>query len=410
MSSFLKRYLGGDIVIWFVFFALCVFSIIELYSASSQLAYKANSYVSPVLRHVIFLAVGIAAAFGIHLIPSKVIRLLAYLGLAASIALLAAVLLFGETTNEAQRLLKVGPIKFQPSELAKLSLVIFAADMLSRIKDNRKEEKRIFWWLMGVSAVICILIFFENFSTAALLFLIVLIMCFIQKVSWRRLLTVVLIVFTALVTGFALMWNIPEGTKLPKRLDRAHTWVKRVKEFSKETDKATKYVMTDDNRQPLNGKIAIARGGTLGVFPGNSVQRDYLAQAYSDFIFAIMIEETGILGAFGVIILYLVLMFRAGIIATRSRQVFPAMLVMGLSLIIVIQAFIHMAVVTGIIPVTGQPLPIISRGGTSIIVTCIYFGIILGVTRSTIKDRQEDGELAAQKYSTNAPEVKLDEL
>ena len=148
-----------------------------------------------------------------------------------------------------------------------------------------------------------------------------------------------------------------------------------------EKDAVDKFVINDANRQVQHGRIAIARGGVLGVFPGNSVQRDFLPQAYSDFIYAIIVEEMGLVGGLLVILLYMVLLFRAGRIATKSKTVFPAILVIGLSLLLVLQAFVNMAVSTSLIPVTGQPLPMISRGGTSILVTSVYFGIMLGITR-----------------------------
>ena len=168
---------------------------------------------------------------------------------------------------------------------------------------------------------------------------------------------------------------------------RAYTWVARIERHSDKEGKGSKYVINDKNRQEKYGQIAIARGGIFGVMPGNSVERDYLPQAYSDFIYSIIVEEMGLLGGFLVILLYLILLFRAGKIATNCSSVFPAVLVIGLSLMIVIQTFINMSVATSLIPVTGQPLPLISRGGTSILITCIYFGIILGITRQIISEQ-----------------------
>jgi len=168
---------------------------------------------------------------------------------------------------------------------------------------------------------------------------------------------------------------------------RAYTWVARIERHSDKDGKDTKYVINDKNRQEKYGQIAIARGGIFGVMPGNSVERDYLPQAYSDFIYSIIVEEMGLFGGFLVILLYLILLFRAGKIATNCSSVFPAVLVIGLSLMIVIQTFINMSVATSLIPVTGQPLPLISRGGTSILITCIYFGIILGITRQIISEQ-----------------------
>jgi len=168
---------------------------------------------------------------------------------------------------------------------------------------------------------------------------------------------------------------------------RAYTWVARIERHSDKEGKGSKYVINDKNRQEKYGQIAIARGGIFGVMPGNSVERDYLPQAYSDFIYSIIVEEMGLFGGFLVILLYLILLFRAGKIATNCSSVFPAVLVIGLSLMIVIQTFINMSVATSLIPVTGQPLPLISRGGTSILITCIYFGIILGITRQIISEQ-----------------------
>ncbi|MFT3754258.1 MAG: FtsW/RodA/SpoVE family cell cycle protein [Paludibacter sp.] len=175
----------------------------------------------------------------------------------------------------------------------------------------------------------------------------------------------------------------------------------------KKNEKA-KYAITDENRQVQHGRIAIARGGVFGVMPGNSVERDFLPQAYSDFIYAIILEEMGLIGGIVVIILYLILLFRAGKIATKCASVFPALLVIGLSLMIVIQTFINMSVASSLIPVTGQPLPLISRGGTAILITCVYFGIILGITRQ-IKNEQpyeEEPELPVDTL----PVVELENL
>jgi cell division protein FtsW len=187
--------------------------------------------------------------------------------------------------------------------------------------------------------------------------------------------------------GYFSIKFIPEN-KLPGFLDRAPTWVNRIDRFIFEKDNPDmKYVITDENLQVQHGRIAIARGGIIGVFPGNSIERDYLPQAFSDFIYAIIVEEMGLTGGIFVILLYMVLLFRAGRIATMSKTVFPAILVIGLSLMIVMQAFVSMAVASSLGPVTGQPLPLISRGGTSILITSVYFGIIFGITRQ-IKEEQ----------------------
>ena len=380
MEIFLKKYLKGDATLWIVFFCLCIVSIIEMYSASSTLAYKATNHAGPMLRHVGFLTGGLLIAFLVHLIPYRFIRISSYLGLFVSTLLLIFVLFKGHSENDAARWLVIGGVQFQPSELAKLSVIIVAADLISRIRDNAKDEWIYFRNTIIMLIAVCGLILLENFSTAFILFTVVFIMMFIGRISLKYLGSLAGILIIALVIGFGAIKAIPEES-MPHVFKRAYTWVARIERHSDKEGKANKYVINDKNRQEKYGQIAIARGGVFGVLPGNSVERDYLPQAYSDFIYSIIVEEMGLIGGVLVIILYLILLFRAGRIVMNCAAVFPAILVMGLSLMIVLQTFINMSVATSLIPVTGQPLPLISRGGTSILITCIYFGIILGITR-----------------------------
>jgi cell division protein FtsW len=386
METFLKKYLKGDATLWIVFFFLCVLSVIEMYSASSTLAYKATSHTGPVLRHIGFLTLGVLIAFFVHLIPYRYIRISSYLGLLISTVLLIFVLFKGHSENDAARWLVIGGVQFQPSELAKLSVIIVAADLISRIRDNAKNEWIYFRNTIIMLVSICALILLENFSTAFILFAVVFIMMFIGRISFKYLISLAGILIIAFVIGYGTVKTIPEKS-MPHIFKRAYTWVARIERHSDKEGKGNKYVINDKNRQEKYGQIAIARGGLFGVMPGNSVERDYLPQAYSDFIYSIIVEEMGLIGGFFVILLYLILLFRAGKIATNCSSVFSAVLVIGLSLMIVIQTFINMSVATSLIPVTGQPLPLISRGGTSILITCIYFGIILGITRQ-IKSEQ----------------------
>jgi len=380
METLFKKYLKGDTTLWVVFLALCILSIIEMYSASSTLAYKASNHAMPLIRHFGFLMGGVIIAFVVHMIPYRFIRIASYLGLFLSAILLVFVLFKGHSENDAARWLVIGGVQFQPSELAKLSVIIVAADLISRIKDNSKEEWIYFRNTIIMLVVICGLILLENFSTAAILFIVVFIMMFIGRISYKYLGALAGVLVLALFIGYGAVKAIPESS-MPKKFKRAYTWVNRIERHGDKNNKDEKYVINDKNRQEKYGQIAIARGGVFGVLPGNSVERDYLPQAYSDFIYSIIVEEMGLIGGVLVIILYLILLFRAGRIVMNCAAVFPAILVMGLSLMIVLQTFINMSVATSLIPVTGQPLPLISRGGTSILITCIYFGIILGITR-----------------------------
>ena len=410
MDSLLKKYLRGDTTLWIVFIMLCVVSIIEMYSASSTLAYKAANHTAPMLRHVSFLAGGALLAVLVHLIPYRYIRLISYLVLVLSFFMLIFVLFKGQSENDATRWIVIGGFQFQPSEFAKISVIIVAADFISRIRDSKTDEKRYFWSTLIMLALICPLILVENFSTAVILFGVVFIMMFIGRVSIKRLGILAGSLILAVILGFGAIKAIPED-KMPKAFDRAYTWVARIDRFSQTSDgKYDKYEITDENRQVQHGRIAIARGGIFGVFPGNSIERDYLPQAYSDFIYAIIIEEMGLGGGIFVILLYLILLFRAGRIATESPTVFPAVLVIGLSLMIVIQAFVSMSVATSLGPVTGQPLPLISRGGTSILITCVYFGIIFGITRQLKEEGHPVDETMDEKPEDKIPVVNLEEL
>lgn len=381
MNSLLKKYLRGDFTLWAVFVGLCLISVMEMYSASSTLAYRAMSHTAPILRHVVFLGMGAFLAFLVHLVPYKYLRLVSYFLLLMSLFTLVLVLVIGKSENDATRWLEIGGFQFQPSELGKLSLIIVAADLIARMKISEANEKRYFPVLAIAMLAVCGLILPENFSTAIILMGVIFLMMVIGSVSWTRILKLGGGLMAAATLAVMLVLLVPQE-KMPKAFDRAYTWVGRIERFMYEEDvPEEKYVINDENLQVQHGRIAIARGGLIGVFPGNSVQRDFLPQAYSDFIYAIIVEEMGLIGGVFVILLYMILLYRAGRIATKSATVFPAIVMIGLSLMIVFQAFISMAVATSLGPVTGQPLPMISRGGTAILITSIYFGIMFGITR-----------------------------
>jgi len=392
MNAILKKYLKGDFTLWAVFVGLCLISIMEMYSASSTLAYRAMSHTAPILRHVIFLGMGAFLAFLVHLVPYRHIRLLSYGLLIMSLLTLVLVLLIGKSENDASRWLAIGGFQFQPSELGKLSLIIVAADLIARMKISELHEQKYFPILVGATLAICGLILLENFSTAVILLGVIYLMMIVGSVSWKKIMKLSAGLMVAGALAVSLVLLVPKES-MPKAFDRAYTWVGRFERFFGEEKTAEdKYVINDENLQVQHGRIAIARGGLFGVMPGNSVQRDFLPQAYSDFIYAIIVEEMGLMGGIVVILLYMILVYRAGRIATKSATVFPAIVMIGLSLMIVFQAFVSMAVATSLGPVTGQPLPMISRGGTAILITSLYFGIMFGITRQ-IKEETEKPEL-----------------
>jgi len=375
--DFISKIFRGDRVIWMIFMFLCLISIVEVFSASSTLAYKKN-YWDPILQHTMYLLVGVVVVLLCHSIKPKYFSLLILL-LPFSIFLLIITKLLGTSVNDATRWLSIGGFTIQPSEFAKISLVGTTAFILSRRKNDKTDKS--FRWIIILTLITCCFIFFENFSTAAMLFLIIFLMMFIGQIPLKKLLTLSLVSAAAGILLFAFL--LLASDNVLEKVSRAPTWKKRLIEHYQKVpeDKKSKYIITDDNFQVSHGKIAIARGKIFGVMPGKSQERDVLPQAYSDFIYAIIIEEMGLIGGFFVLFLYVTLFIRAGIIAERSEKLFPKYLVLGSALLIVTQALVNMLVAVNIIPVTGQPLPLISKGGTSAIITCAYIGIILSVSR-----------------------------
>ena len=395
----------GDRSIWIIFMFLCLVSLVEVYSATSTLAYRNAFFGAPILRHASFLLAGFAAVIVLHNIPSKYYSA-AIILLPISVLLLFVTPFIGVNVNESYRFLALMGVQFQPSEFAKLACVIFVAFMLS--KQDRFTPDKTFWiTIVGVS-ITCLLILPENFSTAFLLFVVCFLMMFVGQAPLKKM---ILLAAVLVVSGFlalAALFYVPEQFAKEHLPGRFVTWQGRLADFKKE-EEGSKYVINDDNFQVNHAKIAIARGGIIGNLPGRSVQRDFLPQAYSDFIYAIIIEELGlIVGGIGVLMLYVFLMFRVAIIARRCEKLFPKYLALGCGLLIVIQAFINMAVAVNLIPVTGQPLPLISRGGTSTILTCIYFGIILSVSRFGAGMGEETDEAYVSEYSEQEETESID--
>jgi cell division protein FtsW len=373
--GFFSKIFRGDRVIWAVFLFLCIISIIEVYSASSTLTFTIDYYWWPILKHVAYLFAGACVVMTVAILPLKFIRYI-MLGLPVVWILLLLVMKFGSSVNGAQRTI----FFIQPSELAKVCLICATAFLLS-IYHNYKKE--IFYRILLVCVgITCGLILGDNLSTAVILFAVVFMMLIIGQIPAKKLIKIGGIVFIIGVTFMALWWIIPDSVwSMNRRTQRVTTFKARVERFFVKTDPAEKERMLfdDDHRQVTISKIAIARSGGIGVFPGNSQMCDFLPQAYSDFIYAIILEETGLAGGIFVLILYVILFIRAGIIASRCRLLFPKLLVMGCAMMILVQALANIAVAVGIAPVTGQPLPLISRGGNSIVITCVLIGIILSV-------------------------------
>ena len=382
----------GDKVIWCIFLALCVVSLLEVFSATSTIAYRQQSHWAPILRHATFLFIGFAGVLFLQRVPSRFYSVL-LLGLPISIILLVITMFMGTDVNGASRWLGVGSFTIQPSEFAKISLVGFIAFFLSKMKSD--NESWIFKTLIIGIAVTCLLIAPENLSTACLLFGVCFLMMFIGQVSMKRLGKIVLVCGGSALLLVGCLTMLPD-TFVKKYLPgRFATWQARIDRHSNEEDAETNengtttYKITDENYQVSHAKIAIANGGVIGL-PGSGTERDFLPQAYSDFIFAIILEEMGLIGGLFVLMLYVAIMIRCGILASKCEKKFQRYLILGCGLILTVQALANIAVAVNLIPVTGQPLPLISRGGTSTIITCAYFGIILACSSRLNNQEHED--------------------
>lgn len=403
MSLSSKRLFQGDLVIWAIYFWLCMISLIEVYSAASSLSYTSGDFMAPLFKQAIFLGIGTVVVWVIHSIPCRFFKLGVFL-YPISVFLLILTLIIGAKENDGARWLNFG-IKFQPSEIAKGALVLFVALILSFGQTEEGADKRAMKIILFATCLTCALIVTENLSTAALLFATVFVMMFIGRVPTKQLGKIVGVCLLGVVLLATIVTIFPkEKLNESKLLHRASTWVDRVKDHTSDKETMSDTIFLRDHAQEARAKIAIASSNMIGKMPGNSEQRDHLAQAYSDFIYAIIIEEMGVLGAVFVAFLYIILLFRAGRIASMCERNFPAYLTMGLAILLVIQAMVNMLVAVGLIPITGQPLPLISRGGTSTIINSVYFGMILSVSRYARKNL--DGQKVEKLPASEDPQNK----
>ena len=401
----------GDKGIWTVFLFLCLISIVEVFSASSTLTYKTHNYLSPLIYHLGMILVGVVVAIVTLNIPCRYFKLMTPLMLLITYATLLWVLVWGESINGANRVIQLPGFTFQPSEIAKGTMVLTAAQILSAMQrdDDSGADPVAMKYVLFLVVPATLLIGLENLSTAVLLFGVIFTMMFLARVPLKQMgkLTGVLVLLAGMFLGL-VFWMAKldkEGQELElaeqngqteqvvkvdkkdksawdKLTHRFWTWKNRIAVKEDKNVPAEEYKVTDKNFQVTHANLAIATSGIIGKGPGNSVERDYLPQAFSDFIYAIIIEEMGLLGAVAVVFLYVILLFRTARIAGRCENNFPAFLAMGLTLLLVYQAIINMCVAVDFGIVTGQPLPLVSKGGTSTIVNCAYIGVILSVSRS----------------------------
>ena len=386
MISWLHN-LKGDKVIWSFVALLALFSFMPVFSASSNLAYQnhgTGNTLSFLLKHLAHLGIGFFMIYVVHRVPYHYFRAISQIALPIVWILLAYTLFRGQVIDgaNASRWIQVPfvGITFQTSTLASIVLMVFVARYLSKNRDEVISFKNSVISLWGPVFITIILILPANFSTAALIFSMVIMLVFIGQYPLKYIFTIVGIGIAALAFFVLIAKAYPDA--FPHRVD---TWMSRIDNFT--TDKPG-----EDDYQIEKAKIAIASGNVYGLGPGKRVQKNFLPQSSSDFIYALIVEEWGLLGGLGVMILYLLLFFRFIIAAHKANSTFGKLLVVGLGFPIVFQALTNMAVAVELFPVTGQTLPLISSGGSSIWMTCIALGIILSVTKKEEEIAEELSE------------------
>ena len=374
-----------------VILILLVISLLSVYSSTGSLAYqlRGGNTVYYLFRQLKFILLGLLIIFFVHLVPYRVFSRVSVVALYLAIPLLVLTLVVGKNINEATRWLQIPGtgLSFQTSDFAKIALVMYLAKVLSVNQNNIRDFKEVFGKVSLAIAGSCILILPANFSTAALLFATSFALMFVARIPVKYL---ALLVFTG-VFAFGIFVG---GSLLLNREGRIATWKNRIENFTSGEG---------DSYQADQAKVAIVQGGLFGKGPGNSTQRNLLPHPYSDFIYAIIIEEYGTLvGGVLVLALYLWLFFRAGMIIRRSRSTYGAFLAFGLSLGLVLQAFVNMAVAVGLVPVTGQTLPLVSMGGSSIFFTSIATGMILSVSWGTKEEPGAQSSVAGAEETDDA--------
>lgn len=383
-------------MIWAIVIVLSLVSLLVVYSATNSLAYKlykGNTFIY-LFKQIVFITLGIIVVYFAHRVNYTIYSRVATIMFYVSIVLLIYTLLFGEKINDGSRWIKLPIINltFQTSDIAKLALFMYLSRLLSKKQDVIKDFKKGFIPLMIPIVLICGLIAPANLSTALLTGATSMLLLFIGRVSMKHILMIAgaaiipLIILIAVASSY---YDKEEGktTELPALLSagRIPTWIKRVQDFM--------YAKAEDiPYQVQQAKIAVAKGGLLGLGPGNSEQRNFLPHPYSDYIYAIIIEEYGMFGAAFIIFIYMVFLFRSIKIFRKCPYAFGAFLALALSFTLVIQAMTNMAVNVGLFPVTGVTLPLVSMGGSSFLFTCLSIGIILSVARNV-----EDLEGSEQK-------------
>ncbi|MFM2425660.1 MAG: hypothetical protein RL747_1204 [Bacteroidota bacterium] len=383
-AQFTSRF-KGDKWIWFVIIILSLIGILAVYSATGTLAYSKQGGNTEwyFLRHTGFLLIGLGLLFLTHLIPFSYYSRISQIFLWISIGLLILTLAIGSEINNATRVIPIPGlgVTFQPSDMAKLFLVMYISRYLSKNQEEI-DSPRVFWTTLGYILMVVLLIAPENLSTSLVVFVTAALLMFIGRVNFKYMMYLTFSGVGLISILVVVLLNVNtdgmESSRIP-------TWKKRIETFMGQDD-------GQGNYQQLQSKIAVATGGVFGKGPGNSTQRNYLPHPYSDFIYAIIIEEYGLIGGLIVAGCFLILVFRCLKIVVESPRAFGALVAMGLGLSMSLQAFVNMGVAVGMLPVTGLTIPLVSMGGTSLFMNSIGFGIILGISKYIEDEKTQQNE------------------
>lgn len=394
MQTVLSKYFKGDPVIWRIIGIFSIFSVLAVFSSTGSLAFKyqGGDVLHYVVKHTSLLLAGIGTMALFSRINYKVYFRFAVLGIWFTVPLLLFTLTQGGLNSASRWVFLPGGLSFQTSDLAKIALIIYLAKHLAKHQENLHNYKKVLFPALGVIFTVCGLIFPANFSTAALLFAVSIGILFVGRIPIKQLLlTLIGISFGAFLLGLTIF-------HFPDIFPRGNTWKARIETFiSGEPD-------PDQAYQGTQAVIGVANGGILGKGPGNGTQRNFLPHPYSDFIYVIIVEEYGVWGGLIVLSLYLFLLYRAGVIMGKCEYAFPALLTMGIMFLIVFQALVNMGVAVQLLPVTGQTLPFISMGGTSLLFTGAAFGMVLNVSK-TVREEQEKKEKKTKRKAKSNPLV-----
>lgn len=378
----IRKYLKGDPAIWGVALFLSVISILTVYSTTGSLAfkYKGGNTEAYLIERVFFIITSFVIMYFVQKVRYTVFAKISQILIIFTIPLLVLTLMLGSDINDASRWLRIPGIglSFQTSDLAKVTLVTYVAYMLSKRQDLTDDYKTTLLPALAWIGIICLLIFPANFSTAAMLFSICFLLMFVARVPMKQLGIIILIGLVIIAITVFLIYFFPDV------LPRGETWKNRIFGFLGDN--------ADANYQAEQAKMAIANGNILGTGPANNPNKYFLPQGYSDFIFAMIIGEYGLFGGLSVLFAYLILLYRCVRIASKTKYAYAALLALGLGILIVIQAVINMAVAVNLFPVTGQPLPMVSMGGTGTLFTALTFGMLLSISRA-VEEKQEEPEI-----------------